>query len=44
MDNGIPRAKFPKNFQKYYIDWKDEKISVTQFTKLLGLKSTIIGI
>jgi DNA invertase Pin-like site-specific DNA recombinase len=36
---GRPQAELPKDFEKLYKQWKDEKINATQFTKLLGLKS-----
>jgi DNA invertase Pin-like site-specific DNA recombinase len=36
---GRPQAELPKDFEKIYKQWKEEKINATQFTKLLGLKS-----
>lgn len=36
---GRPKAELPKDFEKLYKQWKEEKINATQFTKLLGLKS-----
>lgn len=36
---GRIQAELPKDFEKLYKKWKDEKISATEFAKLLGLKS-----
>lgn len=36
---GRIQAELPKDFEKLYKKWKDEKISATEFGKLLGLKS-----
>ncbi|WP_017413470.1 recombinase family protein [Clostridium tunisiense] len=36
---GRPKAELPKDFEKLFKQWKEEKINATQFTKLLGLKS-----
>jgi DNA invertase Pin-like site-specific DNA recombinase len=36
---GRKQAEMPKEFEKLYKQWKDEKINATQFTRLLGLKS-----
>lgn len=36
---GRPLAPLPEEFPKLYKQWKDNKITAVQFTKLLGLKS-----
>lgn len=36
---GRPLAPLPEGFEKLYKQWKDDKISAIQFTKLLNLKS-----
>lgn len=36
---GRPKRELPKEFGKLYKQWKDNKITATQFTTLLGLKS-----
>lgn len=36
---GRPKAELPKNFKQLYKQWKDDKITAIQFTKLLELKS-----
>lgn len=36
---GRPLAPLPDDFEKLYKQWKEEKISAVQFTKLLNLKS-----
>lgn len=36
---GRPLAPLPEDFEKLYKQWKDNKISAIQFTKLLDLKS-----
>lgn len=36
---GRPLAPLPEGFEKMYKQWKDNKISAIQFTKLLNLKS-----
>lgn len=36
---GRKQTELPKDFEKLYKQWKEEKINATQFTKLLGLKS-----
>lgn len=36
---GRPLAPLPDGFEKLYKQWKDDKISAVQFTKLLNIKS-----
>ncbi|WP_271810568.1 recombinase family protein [Clostridium beijerinckii] len=36
---GRPLAPLPEGFEKLYRQWKEEKITAIQFTKLLNLKS-----
>lgn len=36
---GRPQAELPKDFERLYRQWKDNRISATQFAKLLELKS-----
>jgi DNA invertase Pin-like site-specific DNA recombinase len=36
---GRQQSELPKDFEKLYKQWKNEKINAIQFTKLLGLKS-----
>jgi DNA invertase Pin-like site-specific DNA recombinase len=35
----ITKEELPKEFEKLYKQWKDDKINATQFATLLGLKS-----
>ncbi|KNY27624.1 helix-turn-helix domain-containing protein [Pseudobacteroides cellulosolvens] len=34
---GRPQRTLPKDFEKYYIRWKQKEIKATEFAKLVGL-------